>query len=108
MKENLLRKDVINKYLKNRKIDWTKHCLNRLSKRNILIVDVKQALLNGIIIEYYYDDYPYPSCLIQGYSKNNEVLHIVCGISEDLMHMITAYYPDVNKWEEDMKTRRKE
>ena len=27
-------------------------------------------------------------------------------MSEDTVHMITAYYPDTEKWEEDMKTRR--
>lgn len=50
--------------------------------------------------------YPYPSCLILGYNINNKILHIVCGISEDTVHMITAYYPNTDKWEEDMKTRR--
>lgn len=53
-----------------------------------------------------YDDYPYPSCLILGYSINNEILHILCGMSEDTVHMITVYYPNTEKWQEDMKTRR--
>ena len=50
--------------------------------------------------------YPYPSCLILGYNVNNKILHIVCGMSEDTVHMITAYYPNTEKWEEDMKTGR--
>ena len=108
MKEDLLKIDIIKQYLKERKIDWTKHCLNRLSKRNILIADVKYILMSGTIIEYYYDDYPYPSCLIKGCSIDFKILHVVCGISDGLIHVITAYYPDVNRWEEDMKTRRKE
>ena len=90
-----------------RKIDWTKHCLNRLNQRDIMISDVKEGIRNGKIIEYYYDDYPYPSCLILGNSIKNKILHIVCGVSADCIHMITAYYPDSEKWEEDMKTRRK-
>ena len=52
------------------------------------------------------DDYPYPSCLILGYNTNNKIIHIVCGVSEDTVHMVTAYYPNTHKWEEDMKTRR--
>ena len=72
-----------------------------------MILDVKKAISNGKIIEYYYDDYPYPSCLILGYSIKNKTLHIVCGVSSDCVHMITAYYPDSEKWEDDMKTRRK-
>ncbi len=85
-----------------------KHYLNRLNKRNILMIDVKEAINNGKIIEYYFDDYPHQSCLILGYNMNNKIMHVVCGINEEIVHIITAYYPDTNKWEEDMKTRRKE
>lgn len=106
MSEDLLKIEIIKEYIAKRKIDWTKHCLNRLNQRDILISDVKKAINNGKIIEYYYDDYPYPSCLIYGYNVNNKILHIVCGMSEDTVHMITAYYPNIEKWEEDMKTRR--
>ena len=107
MSEDLLNIEIIKEYIKTKKIDWTKHCLNRLNQRDISISDVKTAINNGSIIEYYYNDYPYPSCLILGYELNNKVLHIVCGISDGLVHMITAYYPSTDKWEEDMKTRRK-
>ena len=107
MSEDLLNIEIIKEYIKTRKIDWTKHCLNRLNQRDISISDVKTAINNGSIIEYYYNDYPYPSCLILGYELNNKVLHIVCGMTDDLVHMITAYYPSADKWEEDMKTRRK-
>lgn len=107
MKEDLLNINIIKDYVFKRKIDWTKHCLNRLNKRNISVKDVKCAINSGKIIEWYYDDYPYPSCLILGCDVKNEFLHIVCGISNDLLHMITAYYPNNGNWEEDMKTRRK-
>jgi hypothetical protein len=106
--KNLLNIDVIKEYVSKRKIDWTKHCLNRLNQRDILISDVKYAINNGNIIEYYYDDYPYPSCLILGIDVQGKILHIVCGVSEELVHMITAYYPNESKWESDMKTRREE
>lgn len=106
MNKNLLDIENIKEYIDKSKIDWTKHCLNRLNQRDILISDVKTAINNGNIIEHYYDDYPYPSCLIVGYNINNRILHIVCGVREDIVHMVTAYYPDTNRWEEDMKTRR--
>ena len=77
LEKDLLNIEVIKEYIAKRKIDWTKHCLNRLNQRNILI-----------------------------YKTNNEMLHVVCGINEDTVHMITAYYPNTEKWEEDMKTRR--
>ena len=106
--DDLLNIETIKKYIADRKVDWTKHCLNRLNQRNILISDVKAAIKTGKIVEYYYEDYRYPSCLILGYSLDNKMLHIVCGVSENTVHMITAYYPDFNKWEKDMETRRKE
>lgn len=106
MNKNLLNIEVIREFITKRKVDWTINCLNRLNQRNISISDVKNAIQNGKIIEYYYDDYPYPSCLILGYNINYKKIHIVCGISSDTVHMITAYYPDTNYWEKDMKTRR--
>ena len=69
-------------------------------------MDIKTAINFGRIVEFYEDDYPYPSCLILGKSINCEILHIVCGINNDLLYMITAYHPDKDKWKEDMKTRR--
>ena len=106
MDKNLLNIEIIRDYILKRKIDWTKHCLNRLNQREISILDVKLAIGNGKIIEYYYEDYPFPSCLILGNTRDNEIIHIVCGISENYVHMITAYRPDSDKWEDDMKTRR--
>ena len=108
MDKNLLNIEIIRDYILKRKIDWTKHCLNRLNQREISILDVKLAIGNGKIIEYYYDDFPYPSCLILGYNEKGRILHIVCGISDDFVHMITAYYPNDSKWEDDKKTRRRE
>ena len=104
---NILNIESIKEKIITKKVDWTNHCLNRLNQRNINNKDVKFAIFNGKIIEYYYDDYPYPSCLIMGYDTKKEILHIVCGISDNTVHMITAYHPNTDKWEEDMKTRRK-
>ena len=107
MNEDLLNIEIIKEYIAKRKIDWTKHCLNRLNQRNIQISDVKSAVNNGKIIEYYYDDYPYPSCLILGYNMNNKIIHVVCGVNKDEVYIITAYYPDNIEWEENMEIRRK-
>lgn len=78
MVNNILTITNIRKYLSNYKVDWTNHCLNRLNKWNISISDVKHRINNGKIIEYYYNDYPFPSCLILGNTINNEAIHIVC------------------------------
>lgn len=105
--DNLLEIEKIKGHVNGNEVFWTKHCLNRLSQRNILIKEVKDAINNGKILEYYYEDYPFPSCLIQGHNTRKAVLHIICGISDNKVYMITAYYPDSDRWEDDMKTRRK-
>ncbi len=87
-------------------IKWSKHCLERMQERDISIYDVESSLLTGEIIEDYPDDFPYPSYLIFGYTKENKVLHIVVGSKGDAIFFITAYYPNTDKFEKDLKTRK--
>lgn len=107
LEENSMNIEKIIDCINKRSIIWTKHCLNRLNQRDILISDVKNAIKTGKIIEYYYDDYPYPSCLILGYNMNNKIIHFLCGVNKDEVYIITAYYPDNIEWEENMEIRRK-
>ena len=98
--------NTIQQMVKKGKIRWTNHVILRLFQRNITQMDIENALLNGEIIEYYDNDYPYPSCLVYGINLNNKVLHIVCGSNENELWIITAYYPDNLKWKDDLKTRK--
>jgi hypothetical protein len=77
-----------------------------MMERGILVDDVINALIHGEIIEQYPADYPYPSCLVLGLTLKETLLHIVCGIGDDVLWLITAYYPDPSKWSEDFKTRK--
>ncbi len=95
----------IQEYCQNNKIRWTKHILTRMAQRNIAIDDIKSAISNGEIIEDYPDDYPDPSCLILGFS-NNIPIHVVCGIHDDELWMITSYIPTHDEWMDDHKTRK--
>lgn len=98
--------DIIKQLVNSRKIRWTNHVLIRLLQRNINQEDVENAILTGEIIEEYENDYPYPSCLVYGINLNNRVLHVVCGIGNDELWIITAYYPDISNWNEDLKKRK--
>ena len=84
----------------------TMHAAKRLEKRGISVDDVISCVKNGKIIEKYPDDYPYPSCLILGYTVNNQDLHVVLGISDEMLIIITAYYPVEDKWETDFEKRK--
>jgi hypothetical protein len=87
-------------------IEVTRHALDRFMKRGINYSDVKSAIMTGEIIEPYPEDYPHPSCLILGATLKTILIHVVVGFTEDELWIITAYYPDVEIWSEDFKTRK--
>ena len=97
---------IIKQLIKTEKIIWTNHVMVRLLQRNITQDDIEYALMNGEIIESYEDDYPYPSCLVFGINKNNEIIHMVCGSNGESLWIITAYYPNAKEWVDDMKQRQ--
>jgi len=88
------------------KIKWSVHCLERMQERDISRADVKNCISNGEIIEDYPDDFPHPSCLIFGYAVNNKVIHVVVGNDGEYIYIITAYFPNTVKFEDDLKTRK--
>lgn len=88
------------------KIKWYKHALERMQERDISRADVKNCITNGEIIEEYPDDFPTPSCLIYGCTVDNKVIHAVVGLDKENIGIITVYYPNTNKFENDLKTRK--
>ncbi len=86
----------------------TEHFIKRLRERSLKIADILNALSNGEIIENYPSDYPYPSCLVLGYSNQNKTIHVVCGYSnsDNKLWLITAYEPNTDKWHDNFRTRK--
>lgn len=91
---------------KQSSIKWSAHCLERMQERDISRNDVKNCIMNGEMIEDYPADYPHPSCLIYGYTLSDKVLHVVAGTDNITVYIITAYFPNSEKFQEDLKTRR--
>lgn len=89
-------------------IEITLHVAKRLEQRNISINDVIFCIHEGEIIEQNPDDYPYPSCLILGLSVKKKYIHVVVGSDLKTLWIITAYYPDLNKWKQDLRTRKED
>ena len=89
-------------------IEVTQHILLRCQQRKISYAEIKEVIKSGEIIEEYPDDYPYPSCLVLGKTTTNKILHVVVGIGNNKLWLITAYEPSLDKWNKDMKTRRSE
>jgi len=85
---------------------WKRHTLERMLQRGISRQQVKQAIINGMIIETYPDDHPIPSVLLA--SGQPEALHVVLAYdaASTQCHIITAYRPDLTHFEADLTTRR--
>ncbi len=98
----------IQDYCIQSKMKWYKHALERMQERDISRQDVKNCIMQGEIIEDYPDDFPHPSCLIFGRTMDQKVIHVVVSLDEDqdTIGIITVYYPSVEKFEKDLKTRK--
>lgn len=90
----------------NDEIYVTVHVSEKIRVRSIKMRDIRSAVMNGEIIEQYPEDFPYPSCLILGYTLSGEPLHIVMSYEGSRSSLITAYKPDPDKWSNDFKTRK--
>ena len=83
------------------------HAIERIFEREISDNDVEKCVINGIVIEKYIDDKPYPSFLVLGYENNDlkKPLHVVYAKDDENIIIITAYRPDKDKWVDDYKKR---
>ena len=83
---------------------WKSHATKRAVKRGIKRSEVDDVLINGEIIEDYPYNEPDPCCLMLGTLE--KPLHVVCGIADEILIVITVYHPDAPVWNDDFKTRR--
>ena len=83
----------------------TSHAFDQMEARGIAMDNITDCIQAGEIIEQYEDDKPYPSCLLLGYT-NNKPLHVVASVDSGFLWIITAYWPSLDKWLDDYKTRK--
>jgi len=93
--------------IREKRIEWRKHSLQRLAERGIHQKDVLEVILSGELIEDYPDDNPYPSALFLAFIMDRP-LHVVAAYdgTDHRAYIITAYQPSLEFFEEDYKTRR--
>ena len=66
-------------------------------ERNVSSENILALLMVGEIIERYLDDDPCPSCLMLGYIEDIPY-HLVLGLCEDHLRLITVYIPEEEQW----------
>ena len=78
----------------------------RIFYGNLLFQTLDNCCDFFINAEWKYID-KFPSCLILGKCLAGKPLHVVTGLDTGVLScMITAYRPDLEKWENDFKTRK--
>lgn len=92
---------VLQEYYNQDKIIISAHALERCRRRGIKQKDIRNCIFSGEIIEQYPE-------VIYGYAIDGRILHVVASDEGTASRIITAYIPNTDKFEEDLKTRREQ
>ncbi len=98
----------IKRCVREEKIKWTYHVNMRMTGRYISRKAIIESVNNYETIEENPKDKYLPTYLV--YSRyDNRVMHILFAtdVEGDNVRIVTSYYPNQEKWKEDLKTRRK-
>ena len=76
----------------------TIHGHQEMADENILYDDLRQAIIDGRVMENYPEHQRGPCCLLCGKTAGDRYLHIVCTTSLEAAIIITVYEPKPPKW----------
>jgi hypothetical protein len=86
--------------------EFSRHAVDQTIRRQIAVVEVRQAIATGEVIEDYPEDKYGPSCLISGRTLAARPLHLqVSHPSRPIIKVVTLYEPDSDQWI-DFRTRK--
>lgn len=91
----------------SRRILWTYHVNMRLQGRYITRREILDAVESYEIIEAYPEDKYLPSYLVLA-KHSGSAFHVLFAtdVEDDNVRIVTAYHPDPQEWEGDLRTRR--
>jgi len=86
--------------------EFSQHAVDQSIRRRISVVEVREAIASGTVIEDYPSDKYGASCLILGLTSAARPLHVHCSYAlRPLVKVITMYEPDPARWV-DFRLRR--
>ena len=93
--------------LANGRYTWQAHALHKMAERGFHRAAVLETLHATDCIEHYPDDKPFPSALFMG-QEAGRPLHVVASFDpkEKSIYIITAYEPDLIRFEAGFRKRR--
>ena len=94
----------IQRCVREGKIYWTYHVNMRLAGRFLTRDEILSAIDSYEIIEPYPEDKYLPSYLVLAATSFH--VQFATDVEGDNVRIVTAYRPDPNEWESDLKTRR--
>lgn len=99
--------DFIKRCVRQNRIRWTYHVNMRLEGRYIPRRFIVESTDKYEIIEIYPEDKYFPSYLVYSHFQDL-VFHVLfaCDVEGDNVRIITAYYPGLDQWGADYRTRR--
>ncbi|GJQ24383.1 hypothetical protein BIY37_00730 [Candidatus Brocadia sapporoensis] len=78
---------------------FSRHGDKERQNDNLTILEVEEAILNGMILEQYLDTGRGESCLVVGFTNFGKPIHVVCGKTNDEeLTIITVYIPSPPKF----------
>lgn len=81
------------------RFEFSEHATDQTILRGITVQEVREALRQPELIEYYPHDKYGPSCLMLGFTTEGRPLHIQCSHpSRSLVKIITLYEPHPARW----------
>lgn len=99
--------EVIRGKVRAGEYEFSRHATDASILRNISVAEIREALLDGEIIEDYPFDKYGPSCLVLGRTTSGKILHVQCShASRRFVKIVTTYEPDTDRWI-DSRTRRR-
>ncbi|OHB73969.1 MAG: hypothetical protein A2Z25_05480 [Planctomycetes bacterium RBG_16_55_9] len=84
----------------------TQHAQQEMAEEDITLDDVLEAMATGQILENYPEHRRGACCLLNGVTKKDRPLHIVCTTSQPVLIIITVYEPSPVKWTTPTERRR--
>lgn len=99
--------ELLRQSVREQRIEWRKHVLQKLAERGLAQIAVLDVLLTGERIRDYAEDRPFPSTLFLGY-VGGKPIHVVAAYDETNRRafIITAYEPSLEIFEPDYRTKR--
>ena len=72
---------------------FSRHGDQERQNDDLTIAEVEQAILSGRILEDYKDTGRGASCLVVGFTDGSKPIHVICGMLDVWLSIVTVYIP---------------